>query len=114
VASQDNLRAEFLGTNHGGIEVLHFEPQQHTIPMNQFRIPYWPVMMLNLPAVQLHEQLAIRHQLLVMASAVAAFASQKTLVPATARFDISHTDEGLWTHTRSKLVLKMALKQVDS
>ncbi len=66
--------------------------------MGQFRIANRAVMMLRLPAMQLHEQLAIRNQLLVMASTVAALASQKTLVPATARFNISNTNERLWTH----------------
>jgi hypothetical protein len=76
VASQDNLRAELLSTDHGGIEVLHLKPQQYAISMSEFRIPDGPVMMSNLPVVQLHEQLAICHQLLVMASAMAALASQ--------------------------------------
>jgi hypothetical protein len=41
---------------------------------------------------------AIRNQLLVLAATVAALASQKTLVPATARFNTSNADERLWTH----------------
>ncbi len=114
VASQDNLRPEFLSPDHGRIEVLHFKPQQHPIPMNQFRIPDWPVMMINLPAVQLHQQLTIRHQLLVMTSTVAALTSQQSLVPATARFNVPDTNEGLWTHLhRSQLLLRLALKQFD-
>ncbi len=99
---QHYLRPEFLATDYGGIEVLHFKPQQHSIPMGQFRIPDGAVVMGNVPTMQLHEQLAVRHQLLVLASTMAALASQKTLVPTTARFDIANTNQGLWTHLGSK------------
>jgi len=88
VARQGNLRQEFLGADYGRIKVLHFKPQQHSIPMSQSWIPDGAVMMTNMPAMQLHEQLAVRNQLRVLASTVAAPASQKTLVPATARFNI--------------------------
>ena len=101
VARQDNLRPEFLRAVQGRIKVFHLKPQQHAIPMSQFRIADGPVMMSNLPVVQLHEQLAIRNQLLVVASAVAALATQQTLVPATACFDIPNTNQRLWTHLLS-------------
>lgn len=100
VARQGKLRPEFLGADYSRIKVLHFKPQQHSIPMSQSWIPDGTVMMTNMPAVQLHEQLAVRNQLLVLASTVAAPASQQTLVPATARFNISNTNQGLWTHSQ--------------
>jgi hypothetical protein len=108
VPSQHNLRPEFLGADHGRIKVLHLKPQQHSIPTSQFRIPDGAVMMSNMPAVQLQEQLAIRHQLLVLASPVAALASKKTLVPTTARFDISDTNQGLGTHLQFHCSSKLA------
>jgi hypothetical protein len=101
VARQDNLRPEFLGPDQGAIKVLDFKPQQHPIPMSQLRISDRPMMMTHLPVVQLQDQLAIRNQLLVVASAVAALASQKTLIPTTARFNISNTNKGMWTHLPS-------------
>ncbi len=61
MARQNNLRPEFLSTNDGGIEVLHFEPQQHAIPMSQVGIPDGAVMMIDVPTMQLHEQLAVRN-----------------------------------------------------
>jgi len=102
MARQDNLRLEFLSTNYGGVKVLDLKPQQDSISMSQFRIPNGAVMMIDVPAVQLQEQLAMRHQLLVLASAMAALASQEPLVPATARFNISNTNEGLWSHLQLK------------
>ncbi len=100
MARQDNLRPKFLGADYGCIKVLHFKPQQHSIPMSQFRIPDGAVMMANVPVVQLHEQLAIRDQLLVLGSTMAALASKHALIPATARFNISNTNQGLWTHVQ--------------
>jgi hypothetical protein len=98
MARQDNLRPEFLSTNHGGIKIFDFEPQQDSIAGRQFRITDWAVMMIRVPAMQLQEQLAIRNQLFVLGSTVAAVASQKTLIPATACFDISNTNKRLWMH----------------
>jgi hypothetical protein len=100
VARQGNLRPEFLGAGYRRIKVLHFKPQQHSIPMSHSWIPDGAVMMTNMPAMQLHEQLAVRNQLFVLASTLAALASQKTLVPATAGFNISNTNQGLWTHSQ--------------
>ena len=101
MARQHNLRSEFLSAEHCGGKILYFKPQQHTIPMSKVWVADGPVMMFRLPAMQLHEQLTVRKQLLILFSAVAALASQQTLVPATARFDISDANQGLWTHLLS-------------
>ena len=111
MARQNNFSPKFLSTDHGGIQVLHFKPQQHSIAMSQFRIPDRPMMMTNMPAVQLHEQLTIRNQLLVLASTVPALASQQSLVPATARFNISNTNKGLWIHSALRSSTELALSQ---
>src|SRR4051812_25643510 len=98
MAREDNLRAKLLSTANGSIEVLDFKPQLHPVPISQIRISDRPVVVFNFPTVQLHEQLAIGNQLLVVRSAVAALASQQPLVPATARFDIPNANHGLWAH----------------
>jgi hypothetical protein len=98
VARQDYFCLEFLGAAQGGVKVFHFEPQQHAISMGQFWVADAPVMMSNVPVVQLHQQLTIRNQLFVMASAVAALAPEQTLVPATARFNVPNANQRLWAH----------------
>jgi hypothetical protein len=92
VARKDNFRAEFLHPGRGGIEVFDFEPQQHPIAMSQVRIPNRPVMMFNVPLVQLHEQLPVGNQLFVLGSAVAALAPEQPLVPAAAGFNIANAN----------------------
>ena len=113
MARQDNLRPKFLGAHYGRVKVLHFKPQQHSIPRRQFRIPDGAVMVSNVPAMQLHEQLAIRNQLLVLGSTVAALASKKKLVPTTARFDISDTNQGLGTHLQFHCSSKLARSRTN-
>ncbi len=100
MSRQDDVRPEFPSPHHGGIKIVQFKPQQYAVSVSEFRIADGAVMMIHTPVVQLHQQLAIRNQLLVLASAVPALAAQKTLVPATACFDISYTNEGLGTHSQ--------------
>src|SRR5690349_14440197 len=101
MARQDDFRLKLPGADCGSVKILHFKPQQHAIAMSQVRVADPAMMMLHLPTVQLHEQLAVGHQLLVLASAMAAPAAQQFLVPTTAGFDISHANQRLWTHGRS-------------
>lgn len=98
MARQHHLSPEFPRPDDGRIKILYLKPQQHTIAMSQFRIPDGPVMVLNVPVVQLHNQLAVGDQLFVMAPTMAALTSQQPLVPATARLNISDTNKRLWTH----------------
>lgn len=92
MARQDNFGSKFLSTEHRSINIFHLKPEQHPIAVGKVRIANSPVMMLHFPMVQLHDQFAIGHQLLIMASAVAALAPQQALIPAAARFDIPNTD----------------------
>lgn len=97
---QDDLRPKLLSTGNGGLKIFNFKPEQDSIAMRESGIPNRPVVMIYVPAMQLHEQLTVCNQLLVLVSAVTALASQKTLVPATARFNILNANKGLWTHGR--------------
>ena len=92
MARQHHLCTQFPGTLQRGVKVLHFKPQQDSISMRQSRISDPPMMMFNVPIVQLEDQLIIGNQLFIMASSMAALAAQQTLVPETARFDIPNRD----------------------
>jgi len=98
VARENNFGAEFLGSGGGGIEIFHFEPQQHAVAMGEVGISYGPVMILDFPTMQLQEQFTIVDQLFVMITTVAAAASQQFLVPAAAGFNVFYADQGLYMH----------------
>jgi len=100
VAGQDNLGLEFGYTGQGGVEVVDLKPEEHAISMREAGVADRTVMMLHLPAVQSHDQLAARNKLFILRTAMTALATQEPLIPATARFNITNTNEGLGTHTK--------------
>ena len=55
-------------------------------------------MIVDVPTVQLKNEFAVLHDLLVLVVAVATWATQQLLVPSTTAFDIPHRDEGLSFH----------------
>ena len=61
-------------------------------------------MMSHIPTVQLKGQPALRNEPLVVGAAVVALAIEEALVPATARLNVTHANEGLWLH-RDELFL---------
>jgi hypothetical protein len=89
----DDLNFHLLGAGHGGIEVVEFEPEEHAIRRSA-------VMVLDVPLVQLEDQCATRNQSLIFRRAVRALATEEALVPSAASFDITHANEGLWSHTK--------------
>jgi hypothetical protein len=56
------------------------------------------MVMVDLEAVELKDELAVPDQTLVLPSAVRAVTTQEPLVPSAARLDVGHRNEGLWTH----------------
>jgi hypothetical protein len=54
MAGHNNLRLHFRGADDGGIEVVNFEPQQHAVAIGLIiRITNWPMVMVDLKAVEL-------------------------------------------------------------
>jgi hypothetical protein len=82
MAGQHDLGAHFGGALHDRVEVLHLEPEQHAITIGfAGAIADKAVMMFDVKAVQLQDELAILHQLLVVAAAVRAAAVEQALIP---------------------------------
>jgi hypothetical protein len=54
--------------------------------------------MFDCKTVQLEDELAILHQLLILPAAVSPAAAQQALIPPAAGFDIRDTDERLGAH----------------
>ncbi len=99
MAWHDDLSLQVRRAGHGRIEVLEFKPQEHAVPVwLDVRISDATMMMLHLPSVQLQDQPAPRYQSLIILAAMRALTAEETLIPATARLDIAHANQGLWTH----------------
>jgi len=101
VARPHDLDTHFDTAPHYRVEVIHLEPEKHTIAVRSVgAIADGAVMMFDFEAVQLQDEPAILHQLLILAAAVNLAAAQQALIPPAAGFDIRDTDEGLGAHGR--------------
>jgi len=81
------------GPVHDGVEVLHLEPEQHSIPVRLVgAISDGPMVMLDFKAVQLQDEATIFHQLLILLAAMNPAATQQPLIPPAAGFNIRYTD----------------------
>jgi len=89
MAGQHDLDAHFGSALHYRFEVIHLEPEQHPIPVGSVgTIADGAVMMFDFKAVQLQDERAILHQLLILPAAVSPAAAQQALIPPAAGFDI--------------------------
>jgi hypothetical protein len=99
MAGQNNLDAHFGSPLHDRVEVFHLEPEQHTIAVGLVGgIADRTVMMLDFKAVQLQDERAILHQLLVLLATVGPAAAQQALIPAAAGFYIRNANKRLGVH----------------
>ena len=99
MARQDDLCLQVRGPDNGRVEVANFKPQEHAVSGREVGIADGTVMMLHIPAVQLKNQPAMRNEPLILRAAMVTLTTKETLIPATARFNIAHANQGLWTHT---------------
>jgi len=102
MAWQDNLGVHRLGARNGCVEVVDLKPQEHAVSVwLKTGIPDGAVMVLHIPSVQLQDQPSSRDQPFILTATVRALTTQQTLIPATARLNITHADQGLRMHTNS-------------
>ena len=102
MARFDDLSFHLFGTRNRGVEIVQFEPKENSISIRpKFGIPEWTVMVLDVPIVQLEDQLSLPNQSLIIRPAVAALTAEEPLIPTTARLDVMHANEGLKTHLYS-------------
>ena len=99
MTGQHDLDVHFGSALHYRVEVIHLEPEQHAIAVGSVGgIGDRAVMMFDFKAVQLQNELAILHHLLILPAAVRAATAQQALIPPAAGFDIRDTDERLGAH----------------
>ena len=96
MARFDDLSFHLFGTRNRGVEIVQFKPKKNSIAIRpKIGIPEWTVMVLDVPVVQLEDQISARDQSLIIRPAVVALTAEETLIPTTARLDVMHADEGL-------------------
>ena len=95
----DDFRMHLLSSVHGSIEIVNFEPQQDAVAIG-FRIGIadGTMVMFDIPAVKLEDQLIIRDQPFIFPPAVRALTAKETLIPPATCFDVFHRNERLRTH----------------
>ena len=90
---QHDLGFQFLGSRNRVVEVVELEPEQDAVAVWFVRwIPDRQVVVLDLEAMELKNQVAVGNKPIVLGSAVGALTSQQTLVPAAARFNVGDSD----------------------
>lgn len=99
MARHHNLNFHLSSALHDRVEVIHFKPKEHSVPIRLVgRIGNRPMMMLDFKAVQLQDKRSIFHELLILLAAVSTAATEQALVPAAAGFDIGNANKGLRAH----------------
>ena len=71
---------------------------EHAIAVRQILVTDWTVIVSHIPAVQLQDQSIVQNKTLILGAAMRTSTTKQTLIPATARFDIVHTNQRLWAH----------------
>jgi hypothetical protein len=96
---QYDLHTYFLGSLHKGFEVVDLKPEEHTVAIGLIcRVADTSVMMFNIEAMQLQNEPAVFHQLLIVLASMSTATAEQTLVPLAAGFNICDTDQGLREH----------------
>ncbi len=99
MAGLHDLDLHFDSALHHRVEVIHFEPEQHTIAVGSVgTIANAAVVMFDFKAVQLQNERSILYQLLILPAPVGTSATQQALIPPAAGFDIRDTNERLRAH----------------
>ena len=90
MAGQDHLDFHRFSTSHCCIEIVDLKPQEDAVSV---RLEIWisnrTVMVLDIPSVQLKDQLAADNKAFILRSAVRTLAAEQLLVPSTACLDVA-------------------------
>jgi hypothetical protein len=101
VFRQDNLDRHGAGALDHLVEVVHFAPDEHAIPVRAgVRVADGAVMVFDAEAVELQDERASGEEAFVLRAAVAAAAAGKTAVPAAAGLRAGNGEERLRAHRR--------------
>ena len=95
----NHLDLHFFGAGYGRIEIVKLKPQEHAVSVRlEILIADRTVIVSHVPVVQLKDQSIVQNKTLILGAAMRTSTTKQTLIPATARFDIVHTNQRLWAH----------------
>lgn len=101
---KDDLDAHSEGALDRLVEIINFKPEKDAVPIGTVvRIPDCPMIMLDLEAMKLQDEISIGNKALVIGAAVIAPATEQLLIPSAASFDVGYSDQGLGAHQSSPL-----------
>jgi hypothetical protein len=96
MAWHDDFSFQLGDTGDSSIEVVDLKPKQHAISVRLvLRVTNPSVVVFDLKTVQLKDQRIIQDQSLIFRAAMRTVTAKEMLIPAAARRDIAHADEGL-------------------
>jgi hypothetical protein len=99
VTRKNDLDLHFRGALHGSVEVVYFEPEQHSVAVGFVGgIGDGAVVVFDIEAMQLKDEHAVFYELLVVRAAVSAATTEQSLIPATAGLDICDANKRLRAH----------------
>jgi hypothetical protein len=98
VPGKNDRRLQLLRSGGSRVEGAQFEPEEYPIASREGGVADGAVMVLDVPAMELKQQLIVLDEPFVLGATVTALAPQQTLVPAATCLNITDADQGLWTH----------------
>jgi hypothetical protein len=99
-----NLGADGADAADRRVEIGCFKPQDKAVADGLLRISDRAVMVTGVKPVQLHDEVPIDEQLLILGAAVAAASPEHLLIPPARRLDVRDGDHRLRPHGRNSLV----------
>ena len=102
VARQNHFCPHLRRPRNRRIKIGGLKPKENAVAMREMRVTQGSVMMLDIPPMQLQDQLPVGDEPFIFWAAVSALAAKQTLIPATARLHIPHGNKWLRTHTDLK------------
>lgn len=101
MAREDNFGLEFQSAGGCRVEIVQFKPEQDAVAVGlEILVSNWAVMVLDIPAMQLHHEAILPDKALILGASVGTLTAQQVLIPAAAAFDVADANQWLGTHER--------------
>ena len=102
VARHDDLNLHRLGTCQGSVKIVDLKPEQDPVAVRLgLGITDGAMMVLDIPSVQLKDQLAPYLKTLILRPAMGTLTAEQALIPPAACLNVIHAKERLWMHVHA-------------
>ena len=96
VGCSNDRRVQAAGASDDVVELGYFaKPQQDTIADFDVWTNEYPVVVFDIPTMELKDQSAVGKEPFVLRTTMITSKAEKMLIPAAGRFDVAHSDHGL-------------------